>query len=444
MMPIRLSHHGRVRFLSVSALAILGILTAGCQEEKTPATTGGSPSGPAPAVVVAEVTRQTVPLVREFTGRIDASASVDLRARVEGILEEQLFEEGKLVKKGQVLFGIDRLPFEATLESVKAKHQKALADLAYAQQQVSVRAAEAELLQAQARNVREQKELERTQALVKQGVQTPQDLDTAVARAEAASAEVETRRAQLTNAKLTEDANIKQASAAVVMAKADITQAELNLGYCTISAPFDGLIGLSQVDVGNLVGRGEPTLLATVSALDPIRVHTAVSESDYLQLARRRGAAQASPEFEMALGDGSLFPHKGKFLMAERAVDLKTGTLSVVAEFPNPGNFLRPGLFCRVRVAIDRVENAVLVPQRAVFEQQSAKVVYVVGPDNKVAFRTVVVGERHEDLYIVTEGLQPGEKVIVEGQLKVRPGAVVTPSDKPITQEKPSGAAAGH
>ncbi|NUP98496.1 MAG: biotin/lipoyl-binding protein, partial [Armatimonadetes bacterium] len=248
-------------------------------------------------MVVAEVTRQTVPLVREFTGRIDASASVDLRARVEGILEEQLFEEGKLVKKGQVLFGIDRLPFEATLESVKAKHQKALADLAYAQQQVSVRAAEAELLQAQARNVREQKELERTQALVKQGVQTPQDLDTAVARAEAASAEVETRRAQLTNAKLTEDANIKQASAAVVMAKADITQAELNLGYCTISAPFDGLIGLSQVDVGNLVGRGEPTLLATVSALDPIRVHTAVSESDYLQLARRRGAPQASPEF---------------------------------------------------------------------------------------------------------------------------------------------------
>lgn len=146
----------------------------------------------------------------------------------------------------------------------------------------------------------------------------------------------------------------------------------------------------------------------------------------------------------MVLADGSLFPHKGRFLMAERAVDLKTGTLSVVAEFPNPDNFLRPGLFCRVRVAIDRVENAVLVPQRAVFEQQSAKVVYVVGEENKVAFRTVVVGERHTDRYIVTEGLQPGEKVIVEGQLKVRPGAVVAPTDKPITQEKAAGEAAGH
>ena len=417
----------------LAALVTLSLMA--CHQETDTTKKAAAPTGPPPVVLVAEVTQQTVPLVREFTARTDASATVDLRARVEGILLEKLFEEGKLVKKDQVLFKIDPAPFEATVQSAQAKLQKAEADLAYAQQQVEVRAAEAEVAHAKARLVREEKELARTTALVNQGVQTPQDLETATAREQSVRAETESREAQLVNAKLTEAANIKQASAAVAIAKADLTQANLDLSYCTITSPFDGLIGLVQTDVGNLVGRGEPTLLATVSALDPIRVYLGISEADYLDLAKKRDYDKAPPEFEMVLADDSIYPHKGLFLMADRAVDLKTGTLSLVAEFPNQDNRLRPNQFARVRVAVDLVENAILVPQRAVFEQQSTKVLYVVAADNKVALRTVTINERYQDKYIVADGVQPGDKVIVEGQIKVKPGVTVTPSDKPVTQE---------
>lgn len=416
-----------------AALVTLSLMA--CHQETDTTKKAAAPSGPPPAVVVAEVTQQTVPIIKEFTARTDAGATVDLRARVEGILEEQLFEEGKMVKKDQVLFKIDRRPFEAAVLSAQAKVQKAEADLAFAQKQVTVIAAEAELNQAKARLVREEKELARTKALVSQGVQTPQDLETQTAREESARAETESREAQLVNARLTEDANIKLASAEVAVNKANLTQAELNLSYCTIAAPFDGLIGLVQVDVGNLVGRGETTLLATVSSLDPIRVYIGISESDYLNLSRRREKTNTPSDFEMVLADGTTHPHKGRFLMADRAVDLKTGTLSLVAEFPNPGNLLRPGQFARVRVATELRENALLLPQRAVFEQQSARVVYVVGAENKVALRTVTLNERYEDKYIVTDGVQVGEKVIVEGQIKVKPGVTVIPSDKPVTQE---------
>ncbi len=420
--------------MPVVLLVLVTLLLVACHQEADTTQKSQAPSGPPPAVVVAEVTQQTVPLVREYTARTDSSATVDLRARVEGILQEQLFEEGKLVKKDQVLFKIDRAPFEARVQSAQAKLLKAEADLAYAQQQVSVRAAEAELAQAKARWVREEKELKRTTALVNQGVQTPQDLETATAREQSAKAETESREAQLVNARLTEDANIKQASAAVAIAKADLTQANLDLSYCTITSPFDGLIGLVQTDVGNLVGRGETTLLATVSALDPIRVFLGISEADYLDLSRRE-KEKTPPDFEMILADDSIYPHKGRYLMSDRAVDLKTGTLSLVAEFPNPNNWLRPNQFARVRVAVDVVENAILVPQRAVFEQQSTKVLYVVGAENKIALRTVSVSDRYEDKYIVTEGVQAGEKVIIEGQIKVKPGVTVNLSDKPITQE---------
>jgi membrane fusion protein, multidrug efflux system len=424
---------------SAILLVVLTLSLEACHKEADTSKQTPAPSGPPPAVVVAEVIQQTVPILKEFTARTDAGATVDLRARVEGILEEQLFEEGKLVKKDQVLFKIDRRPFDASVLSAQAKVQKAEADLAFALKQVAVLSAEAEVNQAKARLVKEEKELQRTTALVNQGVQTPQDLETQTAREQSARAETESREAQLVNAKLTEDANIKLASAEVAVAKSDLIQAELKLSYCTIAAPFDGLIGLVQVDVGNLVGRGETTLLATVSSLDPIRVYIGISESDYLDLSRRREKTNTPPDFEMVLADGTTHPHKGRFLMADRAVDLKTGTLSLIAEFQNPGNLLRPGQFARVRVATEQRENALLVPQRAVFEQQSARALYVVGADNKVALRTVTLNERYEDKYIVTDGVQAGEKVIVEGQIKVKPGVTVNPSDKPISQEPTAG-----
>lgn len=436
------SREFRQRWASIAIGALIVFISVGCHKESDESAKTAASSGPPPAVVVAEVVQQTVPLYRDFTARTDSYAEVDLRARVEGVLEEHLFEEGKLVKKDQVLFRIDPRSFEARLQSAEAKLLKAEADLAFALQQVSVRAASAELVQAEARLTRERKELERTTELTRQGVQTQQDLDTAVAREGAAQAEVDSRRAQLTNAQLTEAASIKQASAAVAVAKSDVTQAELDLSYCTITSPFDGLIGLVQVDVGNLVGRGEPTLLATVSALDPIRVFVGISESDYLRMAARRQAnSGVERDFQMVLADGSVYPHKGRFVMADRAVDLRTGTLTLVLEFANPDQLVRPGQFARVRADVDTVENAILVPQRAVIQQQSAQVVYVVGQENKVEFRTVAVGERYGDQYIVTEGLSAGEKVIVEGQLKARPGVPVTPTDKPVTEEKKQGEA---
>jgi membrane fusion protein, multidrug efflux system len=199
---------------------------------------------------------------------------------------------------------------------------------------------------------------------------------------------------------------------------------------------MDGLIGQRLVSPGNLVGRGEPTLLATISALDPLRVSFAVSEAEYLALARRMGKSVRKPvPIELLLADGTVHPHKGKVTIAERAVDQKTGTLTIVAEFPNPEKIIRPGQFGKVRGAIDTAENAILIPQQAVMEEQSAKTVYVVGADNKVAVRTVVLGERVENLFVVREGVKAGERVITDGMQKVRPGMVVVPAEKSLAEK---------
>jgi len=222
-----------------------------------------------------------------------------------------------------------------------------------------------------------------------------------------------------------------QAEAAVLAAEASVKNAELNLSYCTITAPMQGLIGQRMVSVGNLVGRGEPTLLAVLSALDPLRVSFGLSEAEYLRLIKRMGKSASNPvPLDLILADGALYPHKGKVTIASRAVDEKTGTLTLVAEFRNPEGMIRPGQFARVRGAIDMVENAILIPQVAVMEEQSARTAYVVESDNKVALRTLVLGDRYENLVIVTEGLKPGERVITEGMQKVRAGMVVTPTEK--------------
>ena len=192
-------------------------------------------------------------------------------------------------------------------------------------------------------------------------------------------------------------------------AKASIRQAELNMEYCTITSPMDGIAGTRQVAPGNLVGRAKPTLLTTVSNVNPMRVFVSISERDYLMYQRMRSRGQdeaEAGELELILADGSTFPHKGRIIIADRAVDLKTGTLSLVAEFPNPNALLRPGQFGRVRLAATTAENALLVPQKAVAEMQSAKVVYVVGPENKVQLRSVTLGERVGQDYIVTEGAE--------------------------------------
>jgi len=392
---------------------------------------------PAVTVVVTTVIQKTVPIISEFTARADAKETVELRARVEAFLDAIHFEEGRPVKKGQVLFTLDKRKYEADLQTSKAQLAKAKADLEFAKDKTTVDNARAKVDQAKAQLGKADLDVNRLTPLAKEKAVPQQDLDNALVAQVVAKSNLDAAQATYETAVLNQKVSIDQATAAVSAGEAAVKNAELNLSYCTIDAPIDGLIGQRLVSVGNLVGRGEPTLLATMSALDPLRVSFALSETEYLAVARRMGESARKPlPLDLILADGSTFPHKGKVVIASRAVDEKTGTLTLVAEFPNPNGLVRPGQFARVRGVIDMAENAVLIPQEAVMEEQSAKTVYVVENGNKVALRTVVLGERAENLTIVKEGVKPGERVITEGMQKVRPGVVVAPSEKTLASEK--------
>ncbi len=421
---------------SVAVAACLAAL-AGCGGKKDAKASGGSP-GPAVAVVVAPVRQQNVPVYGEFTARTDASDTVEVRARVRAYLEAQHFQEGTLVKKGQLLFTLDKREYQAQLMQAKASLAKAQADLAQAQERTYVDTAQANLEISQAQLNKTDQDVNRLKPLAEERAVPQQDYDNALAAQQAARADVEGKKAALNTAKVNQTASILVSTAAVESAKASVQQAELNLEYCSITSPIDGIAGTRQVAPGNLVGGADPTLLVTVSHVNPMRVFLSLSERDYLIAQRMRAAGRLSgraTSLELLLADGSTFPHKGRFIILDRAVDLKTGTLSLVSEFPNPDGLLRPGQFGRVRMAMTTAENALLVPQKAVTELQSAKIVYVVGPENKVQLRSVSLGERVGSDYIITEGVKAGERVIVEGILKVRPGAVVQPTDKPHTSE---------
>jgi len=411
------------------------LLVAGCGGDKEAKHAAG-PAGPAPAVVVAVIKSQDVPVYREFVARTEAKETVAVQARVEALLESMEFEEGRPVEKGQVLYRLDRRTYEANLSAAKASLAQADADLKLAEEQVSVRAAEAELEQAKARLVKAQQDVARLRPLAEEDAVPRQDLDTAIAAEQVAEADVKANEARLENARIREDVGRLTAKAAVEGAQAAVALAQLDVDYCTIACPIDGLIGRTEVSVGNLVGRGHATELATVSTVDPMLVTFAISEAEFLALQRgAAGRGERTTPFALILAADSVYPHEGRFFTAERAVAVETGTLQIVATFPNPDGTLRPGQFGRVRIAVTTLENVPLVPQRAVMEQQGAKIVLVVGDDNKVALRTVQVSERFEEYFAVTEGLKPGEKVIVEGQLKARPGSTVQPMDRPVSEE---------
>jgi membrane fusion protein (multidrug efflux system) len=279
-------------------------------------------------------------------------------------------------------------------------------------------------------------DVSRLEPLAKENAVPQQDLDNALIQQRVARSNVDAAKANYETVVLNQKVTIDQATAAVLAGEATVKNAELDLSYCTITAPIDGLIGQRLVSPGNLVGRGEPTLLSTISTLDPLRVSFALGEAEYLKIAERMASAAKRPlALDLILADGSVFAHKGRAVIAERAIDEKTGTLTIVAEFANPEGVIRPGQFGRIRGAIDTVQNAVLIPQQAVMEEQSSRTVYVVGADNKVALRTVVLAERYGDLVIVKEGVKPGERVIVEGLQKVRPGMVVAPVEKSLAAE---------
>jgi membrane fusion protein (multidrug efflux system) len=304
-----------------------------------------------------------------------------------------------------VLFRIDPSQYEAALHAAEAQLTKAQADV--------------EQAKAQLGKIRQ--DVARYEPLAKQRAIPQQDLENALASAEVAGAQVQ------------------QALSNVKSAQAAVEQARLNLGYTVIRSPISGIIGRREVDPGNLVT--PQTLLVTVSNANPIRVHYDLSEVDYLRFVERTGGLRnglprVKLSYELLLPDGNTYPHKGTLYMVGRAVTAQTGTLPVVAQFPNPNNLLRPGQFVRVRVTAGQIPDAILVPQTALQELLGTTSVLTVGPDNKVAQQTVTPAGSHESFTIITGGLKGGERVIVEGQQKVRPGMTVNPRASDARQSR--------
>jgi membrane fusion protein (multidrug efflux system) len=430
-------------------LAVVALLavTTGCQRQGGSQESKAAPAEPTPTVIVAEVPQQTVHVSGDFVAQTEAVPTVEIRARISGVLEQVRFREGSEVKQGQVLFVIQQDEYKAALQSARAQLAKAQADLTRAKDVSVIDRAKARLDEAKAEQGRARNDVARYKPLAEAKAIPQQDLDTAVSREQVASAGVEGADAALKDAVLNQRTAIQLAEAAVESAKASVIQADLNLKYTVVETPISGIVGRLNVDRGNLVGKGEATTLATVSAVDPMFVDFSVAEADYLRLVKRvpelgRGEIRKDgpATLELILADGTTFPHKGRPVFVDRAVDQKTGTIHVRAEFPNPQRVLRAGQFGRVRAITDEVRDAILVPQVAVTELQGAKTVLVVAEGDKVALRTVTLGDSYQSFYIVTAGLKPGERVIVEGIQKARPGSKVKAELKPLSDGKPPAA----
>jgi len=372
-----------------------------------------------PEVEVVPVAQRDVPVYGEWIGTLEGMVNATIKAQVTGYLRKQRYTEGAFVTQGQVLFEIDQRPFQAALDQAKGELAKAQGQLVQAN---------AQLAQAEANQGKTQLDVDRYIPLAKAQAISAQDLDNAVQNNLAAKAQVAAAKAGIDVAQ----AAIVAAKAVAEAAKAAVATATLNLGFTTIQSPIDGIAGIATAQVGGLVGPNSGTL-TTVSTLDPIKVYYTASEQEYLNSVRHhptataRAAVETQAALELLLADGTTYPQKGKFFVADREVNVQTGAIRPAGLFPNPGNVLRPGQYGRVRAVTSQREGALLVPQRAVTELQGRYQVAVVDSENKINFRTVKVGERVGPLWIIEEGVHPGERVVVEGLQKVRPGMPVYP-----------------
>jgi membrane fusion protein (multidrug efflux system) len=335
---------------------------------------------------------------------------------------------GSDVQMGQVLYELDARPYQADVAKTKGDVQRTEADLSFAHDQVALLQAQADLAQAEANLAKAQQDVTRREPLAKEEAASQQDLDNARAALKANQANVEARKANVQQTRLSTKAQVDTTAAQLESNKALLRNSELNLEYATIRAPIGGRIGDSLIPVGGLVSRTSGTPLTTIIPLDPIWVRFKVSESVYLGYRNRKDRTSMSAiPLEIILADGTAHPFPGHIQNTVNQVDQKTGTLELQATFPNPRHNILPGQFGRVRFLNEERHGALLVPQRAVQETQGLQSVYLVGPDNKVAAQNVVPGDRIGDRWIITQGLKPGDRVIVEGAMKVRPGAPVTP-----------------
>ncbi len=374
--------------LGFTAVLLLSLMAAACGRGNVHAAA----PPPAPEVRVAPVIQQDVPVYTEWVATLDGYVNAEIRPQVSGYITKQNYKEGSLVRKGQVLFEIDPRPFQAALDRAKG-------DLAQAQAQLG-----------------------------KSNLDVERDTPLAEARAIAKS--------QLDN-----EIQAKLGAQAVIESdKAAVEQAELNLEWTKVTSLVDGIAGIAQIQIGNLVGSN--SILTSVSQLEPIKAYFPISEREYVLVQKNSNAISSKHaigffgnSLELILTDGSVYAQKGKILLADRQVDPNTGTIRIVAAFPNPGNTLRPGQYGRVRVKTGIKKGALLTPQSAVAQSQGSYQVAVVGSDRKVSMRAVKPGQTVGTMWVIDEGLKPGEQVVVEGLQKLRDGTLVTPKPAQLSGE---------
>jgi membrane fusion protein (multidrug efflux system) len=397
-----------------SVAVVLGAVGVIATASSLPACDGARPPPPPPPpaqVGFVVVEKRDVALYIEAVGTLDGYVNADIRARARGYLERQNYQDGAQVAAGQVLFAIEPAEYQATARSASANLARAKVALA-----------------------KNKLDRDRDQDLVKAGMASQQDLDNA-------------------------SAAVADAAAQVSAAEAQLQQAELSLGYTTIRSPIAGVAGLALVRVGNLVGQDGPTLLTTVSQLDPIRVNFPLSELDYVRYPERfahlegRDLAWARQEFarldrqpevagvEIVLADGRVYPHRGAIVAINRQIDATTGTTQLQALVPNPDGVLRPGEYARVRIRReDEGKGVVVVPEKALVSVQGSYSVAEVGPDSKVQMRRIELGAGTPGFRVVTKGLSGGEHIVVDGLQRVTDGAIVAPH--PAQPPPAAGAAA--
>lgn len=362
-------------------MSLLALSLVHCKGE-----TASAPPPPLVHVEVTDVIQKDMPIHSEWVGTTDGMVNAQIRAQVSGYLINRPYTEGAFVKKGDLLFELDPSKFKAALD-------QALGDLA----------------KAQAQYIKTKQDVERDTPLAKQGAISQKELDDSIQFHAAAKGNV-------------------------AATKAAVEQAKLNLGWTRITAPIDGVVGIAKAQIGDLIDVNSE--LTSMSTVDPIKVYFPISEQEYLQASdkvqqrykeREKGEKYQGASLELILGGETVYPHKGEFFLVDRQVDVKTGTIRVAAIFPNPNNILRPGQFARVRAETKTKAKALLIPQRAVTEMQGSYQVAIVTPENKVEIRPIKVGERAGNLWIIDQGLKPGERVVVEGLQKVKAGMTVEP-----------------
>ncbi|HYK42853.1 MAG TPA: efflux RND transporter periplasmic adaptor subunit [Thermoanaerobaculia bacterium] len=370
-MPLRWMRRDSAKKLGAAAVLLSALA---CRKAAAP------PAPPPATVEVLSVATADVPVVKEWIGTLDGYVNAEIRPQVEGYLLRQDYREGSFVKRGTVLFEIDARQFQASLDQMRG-----------------------ELSRNQAALARAKLDVERFTPLVKEKAVSQQELDNAL------SAE-------------------RQAQANVDAARANVERAQLSRDWSRVVSPIDGIAGIAKAQVGNLVS--PQTLMTTVSQVDPIKVYFSPSEQEYLQWSQNgglMGGGKGKGMLQLILSDGSEYPLRGDPLLQDRSIDPRTGTLQLAGVFPNPDRLLRPGQYARVRATTSVRHGAILVPQRAVTELQGNYQVAVVGPGNKVEIRPIQTADRIGSSWVVTKGLSPGERIVVEGTQKVRPGAVVDP-----------------